>query len=131
MKIQCQQQEKNLDLFFKNLRLSPNLDFPQFSTTRLGNTCSSLLLPKSPGHEDQPYDRSDQYPPAGMQGQPCPMQNSCCISRALLQALMALRSCWNHVRTATQNVILQDFKGYNRDRQIMLPFTTGPNSLSV
>jgi len=30
------------------------LDFPQNLTTRLGKTCSSLLLPKSPGHEDQP-----------------------------------------------------------------------------
>jgi hypothetical protein len=103
MRIKCHQEEENLDLVFKNSRLSPNLDFPQFLTTRLGNTCSSFLLPKSPGHEDQPYDRSDQSPPAGTQVQPCPMQNSCCVSRALLQGLMTLRPCWNHVRTTTQN----------------------------
>jgi hypothetical protein len=78
-------------------RLSPRsgyLDFPQFLTTRLGKTCSSLLLPKSPGHEDQAYGRSDESPPARMQGRPRPMQGSCCISRVLLYGFMALRARW-------------------------------------
>jgi hypothetical protein len=105
MRIQHHQHEDNLDLVFQNSRPSPKsgcLDFPQFLTTRLGKTCSSLLLPKSPGHEDQPYDCSDQSPPARMQGQPCPMQSSCRISGALLQDFMVFQPCWSHGRTTTR-----------------------------
>lgn len=105
MRIQHHLHKEYVDFVFKNSRLSPKsecLDFPQSLTTRLGKTCSSLLLPKSPGHEDQPYDRSDQSPPVRMQGQPCPMQSSCRISGALLQDFMAFRPCWSHGRTTTR-----------------------------